>query len=311
VRPVRAADEHAHEPEGAKNWRENWWLCFFDPEREIRGVVYANLLPGEERGFALVMLFQGESPVFVYSDQSVPLHECSQGEGLVGPVRFTCDEPLGSWRIEVSHPSAKVDLRWSAIAPAYDWEWGLATGSRHYEQSGRVEGTVDFAGDSLSITGWGQRDRAWGHRDPSILIEAWSTRVFFGDEVQHASILRLADEALMFGYRIKDGDRLLLERLDLEITPTYPGGPPLTTSLAGTFEGGLQVSQEVGLVGVIPIISAIGGISTNQFFTFSDFADGQSSAVGQLDYWWTTPRDTSPRRSIQGNNGCWVDAEAV
>jgi hypothetical protein len=124
--------------------------------------------------------------------------------------------------------------------------------------------------------------------------------------MQHASIIRAESDTFLFGFVLRDGRADLIEQLELTITPAYAGGPPLRTDLHGVCGSGLGLAQCVDLVAVIPVIKASRGASTNQFFTFSEFRDSRAQAVGQLDYWWTAPRDTRATRSSSGNRGRWV-----
>lgn len=39
------------------------------------------------------------------------------------------------------------------------------SGASHYEQAGRIQGTLEIDGESVAITGFGQRDHSWGVRD--------------------------------------------------------------------------------------------------------------------------------------------------
>lgn len=310
LRPIEPEDEWQHVPEGDLGWRENWWLTFFDHRNEVAGVVYSNILPGRERGLALVMLFQGGRPVYILNDFDVPLARCDRAAGIVGPVRFTCEEALRRWEIEVVEGPLAMTLSWDALQPAYDWDWGAELRSRHYEQSGAVSGEIKLGGERVSITGWGQRDRAWGHRDPTVTKHAWSSRTFFENgDIQHAAIFGAPRQAYLFGYTVRDGRRELLDKIDLHFVPAYEGGPPLTTELRAWAGSELRLDQQVRLSGMVAKLGVMKGFATNQFFSFSEFSDGERSAVGQLDYWYVSPLAPGRTMTLEGNGGRWVGDE--
>jgi hypothetical protein len=48
------------------------------------------------------------------------------------------------------------------------------------------------------------------------------------------------------------------------------------------------------------------GVETHQFFTFSRWEEGGTSCAGQLDCWWSTPREADGVIDMSTNNGVWV-----
>jgi hypothetical protein len=304
---VTDADELRHEPSAEPTWRENWWLCFFDHETGVRGVAYTGVQPGLSTGFAMFAIFRGREALTVLDEKSIPLDKNGHRENGAGPIRFDCVEPMRQWRVTVSAPSAQADLSFSALHPAYDWDWDGATRSRHYEQPGRVEGSIVVGDTRLEVHGLGQRDRAWGVREPSLLRQAWSSRVLLTErDLCHASAITVGDRTFLFGYRITDGRSVLIDRLQLDISYAYPGGPPLSTELAASSEGNLVMDHQVRLENLIPHATISGGRETRQFFTFSEFADGGLRRIGQLDHWWSDRSALRDQIDVSGNQGRWV-----
>ena len=308
-RPIEPGDEASHEPEGAGGWRENWWLCFFDHARGIRGIAYAGVQPLIGRAFVLVGIFRDDRPLYVLDDDKLGEGDYDHRTGRVGPVTFTCQEPMQSWRVDLVTPVATGSLQWTAAHEAYDWRWGEGTQSRHYEQPGRVAGRLTIGDETYEIDGWGQRDRAWGHRPVHAIRAAWSSRVLFGeDDLQHAAIINAKDSTYLFGYRCKDGRRMTIDRLRLAPSFAYHGGPPISTELLAWSGDELIADQQVRLANVIPRLSVGGGSEAHQFFTFSEFYEGSAACVGQLDHWWSVPRVVTDVIEATGNDGVWVGA---
>jgi hypothetical protein len=308
VREIVEDDEFNHEPYGTPNWRENNWTTWFDAKNELRGIVYQNLQPAMENGFALVMLYHRNRPLMAFTNPRLPWTECSHEDRVSGPVTFECLEPFGRWRVKVKTDAIDLDLTWHPEHAAYDWEWGETTRSRHYEQFVRVEGKLTAGDESWDVDGYGQRDHAWGHRDPSTLQNAWSARAFFGaGDSQLTTIVKTREETFMFGYVVRDGSARLLDRIDVHRLDAYAGGPPLATELRAWSGDDLVIDQQTRIESVLANASVSERGESRQFFTFSEFADGTGrSTVGQLDYWWAAPYSGDPFRTAQHNRGRWV-----
>jgi hypothetical protein len=309
VRSLTPEDEFNHEPHGERNWRENCWLTFFDHANELRGVVYQNLQPGLGQALVLVMLYRRDRPLLVFRDTAVPWTACSHEERRAGPTRFVCLEPFERWRVQVDHGDVQLALTWEALYPAYDWEWGSIMRARHYEQAVRVEGRLVAGDEAFDVQGLGQRDHAWGHREPQAISDVWSSRVFFGErDNQHTTIATVRGEQFLFGYTIRDGVPRLLDRMALRRLDAYSGGPPLRTELRGWTDGELVLDQQVRLETAVGVSGFAETGENRQFFTFSEFSDGAGLvAVGQLDAWWAAPLSPDTDRMCAGNRGRWVE----
>lgn len=304
---ITVEDDLVHRPVGTDDWRENWWLAFFDHRRGVRGIVYGGVQPLRAQGFMLFAMFQGDRPVYVLDNRELGEADFDHATATVGPLSFDCLEPFGRWRYRIDHPVVSGSLDWTSAHAAYDWSWGQASNSRHYEQPGRVQGAITVGDDIYEVDGWGQRDRAWGHRADSSLRSAWSSRVLFGeDDLQHASIIALGARTFLFGYRIKDDRAMLIDRLKLQTSYAYRGGPPLSTELLAWTQDQKIADQQVRLANVVPRFSVSAAKETHQYFTFSEFYEGAASRVGQLDHWWSSPYEVSEVLDITGNDGRWV-----
>jgi hypothetical protein len=304
---IAAHDDLIHTSVGADDWRENWWLAFFDHGRGIRGIVYGGVQPLRGRAFVLFAMFKGDRPVYVLDSHELGENEFDHATATVGPLSFECIEPFRQWRYRIDHPVVSGSLEWTSAHAAYDWSWGETTGSRHYEQPGRVRGAITVGDENYEVDGWGQRDRAWGHRAENSLRSAWSSRVLFGEEdLQHASIITLGGRTFLFGYRISNDRAMLIDRLKLSTSYAYRGGPPLNTELLA-WAGDEQIAdQQVRLANVVPRFSVAAATETHQYFTFSEWYEGATSRVGQLDHWWSSPYEVSDILDVTGNDGRWV-----
>lgn len=306
-RPIVPTDEFNHVPHPPDNWRENCWLTFFDVKNDLRAIVYQNLQPMVERGFALVMVFRGDQPIYIFNDDRLSWATCSHDERRSGPVTFTCLEPWKRWRVQVSHGGLDLDVVWDGLCDAFDFGWGPLIGSRHYEQSVRVTGRIVLGDEHFAVEALGQRDHAWGHRDPAGMQRAWSGRAFFSEtEIQQTALVKVRDELFMFGSLLRNGEQMLLDRIDLHVVHAHDGGPPLSTELRAWNGDALIIDQQVRVRSAVGNAGVRGNQQHRQFYTFSEFTDGMRSTVGQLDYWWAAPLSTARLWSKKGNDGMWV-----
>lgn len=308
TRAITVEDEYVHTPYGADDWRENWWLVFFDNTTGIQGVLYNGVQPGLGVGHLLLMVFRGDDLLHLTDRPVIPADADDHAHARTGPVTHEIIDPMRHWKVSADTDDMRLRLDFHAIAPAYDWAWSDVTRSRHYEQSGRVVGEIRFGDTVLTVDGWGQRDRAWGHRADSGFNYAWSSRVIFGEHmVQHASLIRLGQTKYLFGYRIDENGAHLIDHMEVEPTYGYRGGPPVSTLLrletaAGTTE------QTVRLRNVVPRSYATAQKESRQFYTLSEFIDPSGeSGLGQLDLWWGAPFEEVSHASVSGNNGRWVE----
>ncbi len=307
TRAIVAGDEFRHQPGPQPGWRENWWLCYFDQKQRLHGMVYTGVTPNRGVGFAMFCIWENDRPLFIIDQSGLPLTSAEPALGGAGPVRFRCEVPMHRWNVQVQNSHVTADLTWTALAPAYDWNWGEVTESRHFEQSGAVTGRITVNGRILEIDGCGQRDRAWGNRPPTLLDQAWSSRVLYSPtDLQHASIITVKGKPHLFGYRIRDGQAELIDSLALHVAYGYPGGPPVSTELKAWSGQTLIADQQVRILNCIPRSDIQNGTDSRQFFTFSDWFEGGSTGIGQLDFWWAKREAISEHLTANGNNGVWV-----
>lgn len=312
---LSAEDEYPHLEADATipGWHENWWLTFSDVQQDIHAVLYSNSYV-DRPGFVRVLVYQAGRAVFTYEGQ----HARWARDGnrtRVGPATFTCIDPWRELEFDFDDGDSQFEISWTSVLPPYEWRWAGETGSRHVEQSGLVHGRLTIRGESIVVSGMGQRDRAWGRRDNTRHFQAWSSRAFgMSGEVLHATIVRLRDPEpgqpttdLLFGYEsYGDGSYRLLEELTLDIRHAYPGGPPLNTRLRGTDTDGRVLEHQVRLHGVYPVYHVSGGKESHQFFNFAEWLSEAGYMAGQLDYWWSTSRPMDGAISAATNRGAFV-----
>ncbi len=186
---ITPADESLHEPYDDPNWQESWYFSWFDGANRAAGLARIGYLPNSGEWSAGVMVAGPDGIERGFANmkhKGGPQHP----EALtIGRLTFRMIEPLRTWRVVVEGRDG-LDLTFTAINDAFDFADGpagpaLLTGvaDRHFEQTGRVTGTVRVGGKTTQIDGYGQRDKSWGPRDWGAL-EGWNwIPVLFDDDL--------------------------------------------------------------------------------------------------------------------------------
>jgi hypothetical protein len=152
-------------------WIETVWFPFWIPERGL--TVYPRVVfqpnSGQYRGSVAVwsgadeLLY--EAPLAGQFSQWAELGDL-RDLSLPGGLRFECLRPGERYRVRYEQPECAFDIDFSALGPPAYPDPGDSPGmfAGHLDQHGRVTGSVQLAGESLSVDCWTVRDRSWGPR---------------------------------------------------------------------------------------------------------------------------------------------------
>lgn len=166
---VAVEDESFHPPTSDDpGWIETMWFPFWVPEEAMTGSVRVRISPNLGELEATVAGWRGESEGLFGDRFTVPLdgppdlRALDLGERL----RIDCLEPLRRHRIRHVGRGARLDLVFEAImAPnpvAPEASPGMFAG--HFEQPGRVTGTLALRDRAIAVDCHAIRDRSWGPR---------------------------------------------------------------------------------------------------------------------------------------------------
>jgi hypothetical protein len=211
---VGACDEFLHEPGPQPEWQESFYFNWFDTESDAMGLARIGYRPGNHTADALLYTMRGGGVDGGYAKLNTPYVGTPTPEHLeVGVLQFHLDDPMSKWRLRLGGRD-EVDLTWTALHAPFDFHAeapdgaGLPPGfaDAHFEQSGRVTGTVRMGGVTHAIDGLGQRDKSWGVRNWSS-IEGWDwIPVLFGpDLTMNCTQLFSAGRVYPSGYIFHDG----------------------------------------------------------------------------------------------------------
>jgi len=178
---ITPADDYFHERPDDPYWNEAGWFSFMAAERDLAGFVYLYHRPnigytvggvcawdtsGSENYDCL--LYDWGEPYAMA--EGTEMFDCELDNGL----KVQVIEPLMSYKLDYRGDSAytgggcALDLTFTAELPPHDAgmpggleEWGKG----HYDQSGRVTGTLTLGGEVIPIDCVAQRDHSWGVRN--------------------------------------------------------------------------------------------------------------------------------------------------
>jgi len=167
---ITAQDEACHICDSRElHWRESHYFMFYDEAHDLAGFTTMGFQPNEGQCDAGLLLFRRGRLAYLYPKRDVPFAG-SWDHWTVGDLRYELVEPLQSWRITLNDKRAQADLTFHGVSPVYDYRDNVDTlpasvATAHYEQAGRVRGTVTIKGQPIQVDAVGHRDHSWGVRD--------------------------------------------------------------------------------------------------------------------------------------------------
>jgi hypothetical protein len=267
---IRPEDDLLHPRDDDPYWNESGWFALMVPERQISGFVYFFHRPNLHYSVGGVALWDPSGDYVwdcLYYDWGDPypmpggheMFDFSLPNGLTVAMaepmkhfQFTYGE--GAHGLYESH-GCRMDLTWEAIAGPHDTglpkgqdEWG----SGHYEQPGRMTGTICLGSETIEVDALSHRDRSWGRRRVARNPRAnfpWG--ITSGGHAFH--LLAVADappdsddgmgpDRVIAGWHLKEGEYGSIAAGECRTLERAPDGRPLrkrvecTDSLGRRFE---------------------------------------------------------------------------
>jgi len=182
---ITELDELQHPASDDGLWRESLYFNFHDASGKIAGTTTVGIRPHQNRVNGLAAIFLNPQQTLRYGIDC-PLDAQNAGLYSVGGISYKILTPLEKWRVMVKADFTGVDpcqtsqgnqatipagfdFTFDALDPAYEFPPNLLEPlvgrSRHYEQNGRIEGSVIVGGQEFAVNGFGARDHSWGIRD--------------------------------------------------------------------------------------------------------------------------------------------------
>jgi hypothetical protein len=187
------SDERMHPVGDDSAWSESYYFNFVDPQSGLGMFTRMGFRPRNGWADALhVVYLGGERVAFTYGRRDIGMDLTAyDGDLLVGGLEITCEEPFKRWRLSYDGPAQDIadagvlitrskarPEGWftpsrlsmqatfeTLTAPHYAGPSGAGGERGHFEQSGRVTGTLSLGDAELSFEGLGVRDKSWGPRN--------------------------------------------------------------------------------------------------------------------------------------------------
>ena len=237
-------------------WNESAWFGFSVPTLDVNGFFYFWHRPNMRLTAGGVALWDARG---THRDDCLAYHWFPFNPMPADAEMFSFSlsngmavetlEPLQSYRLLHRSPTVDLDLTWTGLTPAFEVTFGRddaavegtdAFGGFHYEQFGRVTGTVTVDGQVLEVDGPHVRDRSWGVRRPFLptmrggLEMAWaSDRTAFCATMitPDADSLSGGRDHLAYGMMLADGVLSRPVRGHREVVERAPDGRPLVIAI--------------------------------------------------------------------------------
>ncbi len=167
-------DDAMHAPGDSFYETETFWYSFFVPERGIGAWLYGSVRPraGVSAGGMWMWDGGGAEPrdLLFYNQFSflkLPTVTGPERVELATGLSITCRTPLMSYDLRFEdRERIVVDLRFDAVEPPVPLLSGTPPYPRahHFDQTGRVVGSVVLDGETMDVDCHAMRDRSWGPR---------------------------------------------------------------------------------------------------------------------------------------------------
>ncbi|WP_231974889.1 hypothetical protein [Mycobacterium sp. E1747] len=221
-------DDDAPHPAGNDFYfTETYWYSFFVPERSLGGWLYAGIRPnaGVTLGGCWIWDASGTDPWEIpffeqYHFLKLPKGGSPDGIEFATGMTVRTIEPGMAYQLGYSDRNRlRVDLRFDGTERPVALRAGTPPYPKasHFDQTGRVTGTVELDGERIDVDCYAMRDRSWGSRHERgfrpmgytwMASEDWSALLYSrpslsdGDEI-YAGYVRRGDRTTY----VRDGIR--------------------------------------------------------------------------------------------------------
>ncbi len=321
-------DEHMHAIGDDPAWSESFYFNFVDPDSQLGMFTRMGFRPGSGWADALhVVYLEGKRVAFTYGrrDIKAPLSRYN-GDLSAGNLTLTCVDPHAKWQISYDGPAqdiadAEILLQRSKLRPdgwftpahlkmTLDFDcitaphYAAQGAHGHFEQSGRVTGTIALDDKSWSVQGYGVRDKSWGPRDwgagqassskdaqpaqdtgPAPFVN-WFSMNFGADAALGGSCFRRVDGVMRGeGWLQRDGKSMALQ--DVVIETRYKPDSIVHTDvvLNGKTEHGEDIHIEGQVLNVCPTKIAMPNGATFVNEGLAAFQWGDKQGYGIAEHW--------------------------
>lgn len=170
-----AADDGMHASSSDFYDTETFWFSFWVPERGIGGWLYTTVRPTAGVSGGGMWLWDATSadpwciPFYEqFAHLKVPTERGPERLAFPNGMSIHVREPLMSYDLLYDdRDRARATLRFEALEPPVPLRSGQPPypKAHHFDQTGRVTGTVLLDGEAIEVDCYAMRDRSWGRRN--------------------------------------------------------------------------------------------------------------------------------------------------
>ena len=187
---IHDVDAEFHPAEDDPTWAETNYFGFFNPEHNLNVGVYGLFRPNLGIVGSTICINSGRAVTPWEADfcdlrSSLPIPDSLLDYELLNSLHVRCTNPNQTWLINYDDgEGTTIDVTWDALMPAFDiqdpdmdpmcaaatnaddagkFAWGTAYNG-HFDQTGKVTGTVSVRGKSYDIDCVSTMDHSWGPR---------------------------------------------------------------------------------------------------------------------------------------------------
>ncbi|OFB36624.1 hypothetical protein BA059_22700 [Mycolicibacterium sp. (ex Dasyatis americana)] len=227
-----ADDDAPHVPDDDFYFTETYWYSFFAPERSLGGWLYGGIRPnaGVTLGGCWIWDASGTAPWEIpfyeqYHWLKRPVGGTAEGIDFPTGMSVRTSKPGMDYRVAYSdRDRVQVDLRFVAIERPVPLRAGTPPYPKasHFDQTGRVTGSIALDGENIEIDCYAMRDRSWGGRrergfrpmgytwmasaDMSVLLYSRPLADGVGDEI-YAGYIRRGDNTTYVRNGVRRAER--------------------------------------------------------------------------------------------------------
>jgi hypothetical protein len=185
------SDEELHPVGPELLWNESHYFDFAAPDGSVGGYVRLGLYPNWHRAWYWACIVRPGQPTVLVADNAAELPAPGRTELRTAALSAAQEitEPLRTARLSLDAIGAVLPEAVAAYADlgsadrvslGLDLEWRTVGGVYPYKDLPRYEipcqvsGTARLGAETISISGWGERDHSWGERDWWQISWLWS-----------------------------------------------------------------------------------------------------------------------------------------
>lgn len=162
---------HADIPDDPRPWRDNAFLCFWDPAQQLTGVLHVSASPNATGGRrARVSVRLGHISAEVIEELGYATWN-SDSISFDPDSGFTVDTPRVAGSLHFTPHHALAVFLGESAPKAFSLD--DAHPLHHYQRSARVRGSLTVHGQTVEVDGFGYRDRTWGFREESASVDEY------------------------------------------------------------------------------------------------------------------------------------------